>query len=205
MAHPYWNYFLSVEDDLERCFRFVEPVADNFETYSVEFVKVLLSASAEVDVVCRLLCKEIKPGYRGAGIGSHRKQIIGKYPKFHRIQVRVPRCDMTIAPWSAWAEDKNPDWWQSYNNVKHKRYRHFHEASLRNAIHSTSALFSVLLYLYSADLDELVPTASLFSVAPHPSLPFSRVRYALPDFIHDIAPANNSLERTQPGRDNVAE
>jgi hypothetical protein len=182
MGNPHWEFFLAIEDDLDRTFRYVEPVEQNFSTFSVEYVKILLTASAEVDVVCTLLCREINPEYGGSGIGSHRKTILGKYPRFDSIEILLPRCDMTLAPWMGWRDGKNPDWWRAYNAVKHKRYEHFPDANVRNAIMSTSALFGVLAYLHHTCLEELVPTSRVFTIRPHPKMPFSTTRYALPDF-----------------------
>ena len=57
----HWDYFLSLEEDLLRSVRFVEPVEDNFGTYSTEFAGVILGAASEVDVVLKLLCREVNP------------------------------------------------------------------------------------------------------------------------------------------------
>ena len=37
--------------------RYVEPTQDNFQTYSIEFVRFLLSTVGEIDVVAQVLCR----------------------------------------------------------------------------------------------------------------------------------------------------
>ena len=49
----YWNYFLALEADLERLSRFVEFTSVNFQTYSLEMARLLLTGASEVDVVAK--------------------------------------------------------------------------------------------------------------------------------------------------------
>src|SRR5439155_13774693 len=60
----------------------------------------------------------------------------------------IPRYSMAHDPWAAWGAGTNPEWWQSYNRVKHHRRDYYHEATLSNAILSVSGLFALLLYFY---------------------------------------------------------
>jgi len=184
MDQAHWQYFISLERDLEATVPFVEPVEDNFSTYSIEFAKILLSASSEVDVVCRVLGKEIDPSARPDNINEHRKLILSKYPKFPQLGVLMPRYGHAFLPWKAWASGGNPDWWSSYNDVKHKRYRHFPDANLRNGIYSLAGLLSVLVYLYRDDLERLSlhPWPSLLDIQTRSTaLPFQN-KFIIPDF-----------------------
>jgi len=51
-------------------------------------------------------------------------------------------------PWINWTGMQNPNWWRSYNNVKHQRNNHFHEANLKNTIHAVGALLLTVIYYY---------------------------------------------------------
>ena len=51
----HWNYFLAFDSDAEKLSRYIEFTTDNFEAYSIELVRLLLSAASEVDVVAKLL------------------------------------------------------------------------------------------------------------------------------------------------------
>jgi len=52
MSFPHWQYFIAIESDLENTARYVEVAEDNFGTYSVEYSRILLSASSEIDPKC---------------------------------------------------------------------------------------------------------------------------------------------------------
>src|SRR5690554_7657503 len=53
----HWNFFLSIEEDLDRLGRFVDFSA-NEESFSIEIARLFLAASAEVDVVLKQRSEE---------------------------------------------------------------------------------------------------------------------------------------------------
>ena len=56
-VEAHWNYLLSIENDLEVVSRFIELHEDNFKCFSIEISRLLMAAAAEVDVVCKQICK----------------------------------------------------------------------------------------------------------------------------------------------------
>jgi len=152
MPYPHWQYFLSIESDLDATSRFVEFSKDNLSVYSVEFAKIFLSSSSEVDVVAKALCAKIDPTSTYKNINNYRTTITAKYSKFHTIEITLPRFTLSFKPWEAWGSSKNPGWWESYNDVKHHRGSSFHKANLKNTLLSVAGLFSLVLYYYQEDL-----------------------------------------------------
>ena len=62
MKHSHWHYSVALSEDVERTARFVEPAADNFKTYSIEFARLYLATGSEIDVVAKLLCEKAVSG-----------------------------------------------------------------------------------------------------------------------------------------------
>ena len=58
MDYSYWNYFLSLERDLQTIGRYVEFSENNFNVYSVEILKLFLAASSEFEVVLKEIGKK---------------------------------------------------------------------------------------------------------------------------------------------------
>jgi phage-related protein len=57
----YWNYFLAIENDLEKISRYIEISERNFCTYSVELLRTYLACCSEVDNILKQICyKSIK-------------------------------------------------------------------------------------------------------------------------------------------------
>lgn len=162
----HWNYLLSIEEDLFTLFRFVEPTESNMSTHSLELARILFSASSEVDVVAKLLCKKLNSDTNAKNINDYRLIIAGSIPRFYEVTVHLPRYGLTLTPWENWGSEKNPNWWKAYNNVKHKRNEHFQDANLINTLNSVAALFVLLLFFYreEAQQGQLSPNPRLLTV-----------------------------------------
>ncbi|MCS6290842.1 MAG: hypothetical protein H8K10_17930 [Nitrospira sp.] len=155
----HWQYFLAVEADLHRLSRFIEFSADNFQTYSIELVRILLASSAEVAIVAQQLCENLDPGCRMENMDGYRCTIIGAKPILGDTEVEIPRYGLMLRPWDNWRENRSPDWWRAYNAVKHQRHERYSEANLKNTLNSVCGLFLLLLFLYrkQAEAGELMP------------------------------------------------
>jgi hypothetical protein len=155
MNLPYWDYFLSIESDLEQCGRFVEFSEQNFNTYSIQFARIIMAASSEFDNVAKALCKTISPSESALSINEYYPIIQKKYPKFFECEVHLYRYNLCFKPWEGWTAEGGPEWWsKGYNKIKHNRDDHFSQANLKNAIVSTAGLLVGIVYYYNSSYDE---------------------------------------------------
>lgn len=188
MKNEHWYYFLALESDFEATTRYVEPCADNYATFSIEYTKILLGVCSEVDVVSKVLCEQIQPGSKPDNIDKYREIITAKYTELHKFAVLLPRYALTLNPWQSWASSTNPTWWRKYNSVKHERHQQFRDANLENCMHALAGLFGLVLFLYHDDLFKLklVPWAKLLAL---PSEPGGLVvgKYELPGLTNSSA------------------
>ncbi len=160
----HWNYFLALESDCEKLARYIEFTDDNYCTYSIELAHLLIAAASEVDVVAKLLCKQLNPSSRAENIHDYNKEIIPAFPKIQEMKVSIPRHSLSFAPWLNWRPKQSPFWWRAYNNVKHERDTYFHEANLQHALNALGGLLILLLYLHQDEAKEgkLAPPPSFF-------------------------------------------
>jgi hypothetical protein len=145
----HWNYFLALERDLEIASRYVEFCEPNYAVYSIEFAHLLFAAASEVDVVAKLLCERLSPNSQRGNIDNYRSILTAALPDVSTTRVTIPRYGLSFSPWENWSNSQNPDWWRSYNNVKHERNAHFQEATLTNAINALGGLLIFTFYYYS--------------------------------------------------------
>ena len=166
----HWNYFLALESDMERVSRYVEFCDANFDVFSIELARLLFAAASEVDVVAKLLCELLDPPAPRGNINEYRMVLTRALPELSSTKVFVPRYGLWFEPWSSWAiGTDNPPWWRSYNQVKHARDAHFHEATLTNALQALGGLMILTFYLYGHSL----------AVPPAKCLAPKEVTYAL--------------------------
>jgi len=184
LRYDYWQYFLALEHDLIETIYFVEPAAANFKTFSVAFARILLAAGSEIDVVCKMLCRQIDESGKPNNIVEYRSAITAHYPKFPTMRVLVPRFALAFQPWTPWASEETPFWWECYQKVKHERQNHYQEANLENTFEAVSGLFCLILYYYQRALYDghLQPWARLFALENEPQHLVTESRNMLPDF-----------------------
>lgn len=172
----HWNYFLALERDLDVISRYVEFSERNFATYSIELAHLLFAAASEVDVVAKLLCEKASPDRPRENILQYKAALLPALPDIPTTHVVVERYGLLLTPWDNWAGNEAPEWWRSYNKVKHERDTHFHEATLKNTLNALGALLILAHYYYSfalagpvggRRLDHLETTRAL---EPQPSL-----------------------------------
>lgn len=164
----HWNYLLSIEKDLENISRFIELHGDNFKCFSIEISRLLMATAAEVDVVCKQICKKVNPKSKAGSINKYRDEILQVYNSIPDFKIIMPRYGLTLTPWKNWANQKNnvPFWWTAYNKIKHHRHTHYQRGNLENALNAVAGLFVMVLYLYreKARLGELLPALKLLQV-----------------------------------------
>jgi hypothetical protein len=164
MSFPHWQYFLAIESDLDKTARYVEVSSDNFGTYSVEYARILVSASSEVDVISKLYCQKLTPLASYENINDYRTCIVSEFPRFPSFKVSIPRYGLERKPWQKWDEGENPPWWKSYNKVKHERHNYFGDANLENALDAVAGLLCLMIAYYRERIWELSPWPKLLHV-----------------------------------------
>jgi len=145
---PHWEYYLSLVADLEQASCYVEIANENFETFSLEFTRLLLGTGSEIDVVAKLLCSQYCSAAKCKNIDDYRETLKKWAPGICDVEVAMPRYNLTFVPWEDWKTDKNPDWWKAYNNVKHHRDQFYKEANMGGCLKALAGLCVLVAYLY---------------------------------------------------------
>ena len=159
----HWNYFISIEEDISKLSRWIEPSEKNFDCYSLEIARLLMTTSAEVDVLAKLICKKINHKSKAEGILQYQKELVSEFPNIYRAKVIAPRFGLELTPWHNWQVEKSPPiWWQANNKVKHQRSEHFNKATLKNLLNSVAALLLLQILYYQSEINELHPKTQLF-------------------------------------------
>jgi len=149
MSQKYWEYFLSIEADLDNCQRYIAFERSNYLAYSNEFAKIIMAASAEVDNVFKDLCSIIDASKTPKNINQYCSIVTSRYPKITQMPIEISRYKISEVPWKGWNKNISPDWWKNgYNKIKHERTDNFSQANLKNSILSVGALFILILYYH---------------------------------------------------------
>lgn len=152
MSYRYWDYYQSIEEDLLTTKRYVDFNSMNFSVYSIEFARIVLSSCAEIDMVFKEICSKVSD-QRCDNIKKYKEAVLLHDPDFRIRQRKVAYLGIDVKPFEQWnlQNGDNPEWWRSYNAIKHERSSSFHRASLKNAISSLAGLQIVLFEFYKLD------------------------------------------------------
>lgn len=177
-----WNYFLSIERDLNETSQYIEP-DDQEKTYSFEFYKIIMLSCSEIETAFKQICKSIAPEKVCGCISDYKQVILEKYPKICTCEVVVQRWHArAICPFDGWDNGPLP-WWGAYQDLKHSRFSKIKCANYENAVYSLAALYVLILYLYKMNnymckADDSICFWSRYYPAPHYLPPLAE----LPDF-----------------------
>lgn len=175
----HWNYFLALERDFETVARYIEPCDANNDTFSLELARIIMAATQEVDVVMKLLCELMQPGFNKDKIKYYFPIIRDNLKAFREESVTLPRFGMTSSPWIDWSEENPPLWWRANNKIKHERSKEFHQATFKHAFNAMGGLLLTVAYYYNLQMGSgiehywpnvtatLMPTSALFRLKPN--------------------------------------
>lgn len=193
-SNIHWNYYLAIEKDFENISRYVEFTEANHHAFSIEFARIIMASSQEIDGIMKKICGLIVEGSTPQNINEYKEIIIPHLGDMITETAYASRFGMSSRPWINWLEGNNPDWWRANNNIKHDRTLHFEQANLINAFNSVGALLIVTCYFYKLHdekqqqeslewqdiLENLKPNSALFSLDPEKY--YGEVKYGKRDW-----------------------
>ena len=165
----YWNYFLELEENLLQIQRYINFERNNWKVYSNEFIKLLEVIGAEVDTIAKEIVLYKEPNKKEVnGIAEWGYEIQQLIENIDSIKI-IFNGEEVITPWNNWKNKKyinkngkecyklekgkqNPEWWISYNKVKHERTamkngkHNYERANLDNIINALGGLYILETY-----------------------------------------------------------
>ena len=152
----YWKQYILIEKEFRASIKYAAIDNSNFSTYSDAYAKLLLQIGSEVDVVAKLLCKEINPASNVDNILQYQSVISAKFPEYEKVTVSC--SDLDLNPWDGLGVS-SPVWWKVYNAVKHNRNKtetydtvtkeNYKFANQKNVLYALAGLYQLEQYLYS--------------------------------------------------------
>ena len=153
----YWSYYQSVEKMMKNTSQYVTHSKSNKDTYSDEFMKIILLSCSEIDSILKTLCKEnniiledkqynmsvyadvllkqneIKEwAFSPTHSTSSNEESIICFP-FKELNKSQKHAGLT--------------WWANYQKLKHNRVENAEVGNLENAVYAITAHFVLLRIL----------------------------------------------------------
>ena len=149
----YWKQYILIEKEFRASIKYAAIDNSNFSTYSDAYAKLLLQIGSEVDVVAKLLCKEINPASNVDNILQYQSVISAKFPEYEKVTVSC--SDLDLNAWDGLGVS-SPVWWKVYNAVKHNRNKtetydtvtkeNYKFANQKNVLYALAGLYQLEQY-----------------------------------------------------------
>lgn len=153
----YWRYYLSIEKMMKNTSQYVCPSKQNKNTYSDEFMKIILLSCSEIDSILKVICKENNVILKDKDYNMYEYAKVLEKQDDIKDWAFSPVCDTSNRDESFVYfpfKNLNPQkpyaglsWWESYQKLKHNRVENAIIGNLENAVYAITAHFVLLRLL----------------------------------------------------------
>lgn len=154
----YWKNYLRLEKFFIDTEKYVSIEKDNNDTYSFEYLSLFVLICNEIDSVLNELCDEIEKKNEQRNIIKKVEIVSKEIPNFKnfRVSTNFDFAGFHFVPFQYFAPGASAEWWQSYNDIKHRRSKldpitkkpYYYQANLKNVFNSLAALYISINLLY---------------------------------------------------------
>jgi len=132
---------VALREQLERIFRAVQPVEENYKTYGHDIRNLLILAATEVEAHCKGVLKA--NGVEGENTRDYVKLL--PVLKLNKYAIELPFYPWvgSVRPFDTWEPNlptQSLAWYDAYNAVKHDRDENFSRGTLLNALRAVCAV-----------------------------------------------------------------
>ncbi|MFI3616987.1 hypothetical protein [Enterococcus avium] len=167
----YWKYYIHLENEFINTTEFVMLDENNFETFSIEYQKLLLAIGSECEIIFRELCGFASDD-RSKNIADFRDEIKSSnlMDLNNHVHIMGVSSLSSIEPFGETWPNQTPTWWREYNNVKHGRTLNYKKANLENVLYTLASLYLLEEYLHRKvrkqnEEDFIRPESNLFALS----------------------------------------
>src|SRR5579885_3105939 len=134
------NFYLYTDREFNELSQII-PLDNKLETYSPRFYNILQSTCGQVENICRILCEKLQLRPSKSNFASYYSElnVDGMLEKQAVYLIKKNEVKMPFKITS----NKTPDWWQNYNDTKHKLPDGILQGNIGNTINALSALYSL--------------------------------------------------------------
>ena len=160
-----------MENEFINTTEFVMLDENNFETFSIEYQKLLLAIGSECEIIFRELCGFASDD-RSKNIADFRDEIKSSnlMDLNNHVHIMGVSSLSSIEPFGETWPNQTPTWWREYNNVKHGRTLNYKKANLENVLYTLASLYLLEEYLHRKvrkqnEEDFIRPESNLFALS----------------------------------------
>lgn len=132
-----------IEKRLIQSFKYVQLHPDNADTFSYEFNSILKDCGKALGSALDKIMRRAQVQTKTAlDAGDFRDFLVSNIPTIHqRSAIPIPASQFLLIPFRALGKPGVlPEWWASYDQIKHSETHNHKEGNFRNAMNAVAAL-----------------------------------------------------------------
>lgn len=141
----YWRYYLSLEKDFIQLTRYVGLYEENFNVFSDEIHKQLISVGVEFENISKRICEILSINLPARANITHFNQWIPQ--EEIKVITIYSLSQFILLPFKIENVDTLWKWWNNYNSIKHNRLFNYKEVTFKNLLDALAALFYAEMFL----------------------------------------------------------
>ena len=165
-----YEQYAIIEEDFINILKYIPLQEENFNVFSPRFSDILIRCCVAIEVYFRewLNHYEFSNNEKVQKIREKSKQNINDFciafsDRIKDCYLKTRQLNTDVYPFKNWTEHCIPNWWDTYNNIKHPSMENKNSASLEMALNALAALFLLhceqtdsLTYLYKFSSTSLI-------------------------------------------------
>lgn len=132
--------FKSIEAQMLQCMEFIPFISNNKSAVSPKFVTIILEACSLIDSTFR---DAAGPSNRRLTMRDYARDLERHFDLEEAISLGLTTPLSFLRPFKNWTSEV-PEWWVSYNQIKHDRLNNFPLATYDNAFSALAGLHQVM-------------------------------------------------------------
>lgn len=145
-----WKYYLYLEQDFINLTRYIDIHTNNYDVFSDEVHKQLLSIGVEFENINKIINIELGINLTQNNIEGFSEWLRSQNTVFPIINIKLSKENIYLEPFKEWSNNKNYTplpWWQAYNKIKHNRYENYLNVNFEHLLNALSSLYYCEMYL----------------------------------------------------------
>lgn len=173
-----WNWYNEIENRFNEYCEYVPITRRHFKVWSLKLASLTIETCSILDSFFKSGISHLirqNPVFQSTEYQEERKSVsqdkpniwvwkrfYNTYYELSKKGIQVIPLRKTIYPFKEWEITRNPSWWETYNDIKHDRFKNLEKATLKSTLCALGGLFIALIihipnkiFLYENDIIKL--------------------------------------------------
>jgi len=155
VAKRYMREHDSIARDIEGCFDVVSPAVENYESFGIQFEKIIYFCCVGVEGLFKKLLTDNNLSTKDVGTDTFFK--LKPFLRINEYQLSFVRYPWlpALSPFSEWNAEqpsKSLPWFGAYNALKHDKQNNLHRATMKNALQAAAGYYALTYAIFGGQM-----------------------------------------------------